>query len=96
MRGIYYINCECALADMDGWSAFYDVFSWILGEFKVDLDAWSTVYWTEPMIIYRCKEKMKVVFDLEKGGKAVTYVYYSIYFIYWNPSFKRRDRNSEL
>ena len=33
---------------------------------------------------------MKVVFDLEKGGKAVTYVYYTIYFIYWNPSFKRR------
>lgn len=51
---------------MDGWSAFFDVFSWILGEFRVDLDAWSTVYWTEPMIIYRCKEKMKVVFDLEK------------------------------
>ena len=42
---------------------------------------------------------MKVVFDLEKGGKAVTYVYYTIYFIYfiyWNPSFKRRDRKSEL
>ena len=39
---------------------------------------------------------MKVVFDLEKGGKAVTYVYYTIYFISWNPSFKRRDRKSEL
>jgi len=48
------------------------------------------------VIIYRCKEKMIVVFDLEKGGKAVTYVYYIIYFIYWNPSFKRRDRKSEL
>lgn len=23
------------------------------------------------MIIYRCKERMKVVFNLEKGGKAV-------------------------
>ena len=32
----------------------------------MDLGAWGTVYWTEPMIIYRCKEKMKVVFDLEK------------------------------
>ena len=31
------LNTE--LADMDGWSAFFDVFSWILGEFRVDLDA---------------------------------------------------------
>lgn len=59
-------------------------------------EGWCTVYWTESVIIYRCKEKKKVVFDLEKGGKSVTYVYYTIYFIYWNPSFKRRDRKSEL
>ena len=79
---------------MDGWGAFcgiFRVFSWLLGEFRVGLDVWSTVYWTQPVVIYRCKEKMKVVFDLEKGGKAVAYVYYTIYFNYWNPSFKRRD-----
>lgn len=39
---------------------------------------------------------MKVVFNLEKGGKAVAYVYYTIYFDYWNPSFEGRDRKSEL
>lgn len=48
------------------------------------------------IIFHLTKEKMKVVFNLEKGGKAVAYVYYTIYFDYWNPSFEGRDRKSEL
>ena len=48
------------------------------------------------MIFFRCKEKLTVVFDLGKGGKAVAYVYYIICFVCWNSSFEGRDGKSEL
>lgn len=47
----------------------------------MDLDAWSTVYWTEPMIIYRCKEKMKVVFDLEKKVERRSFVFIILFIL---------------
>lgn len=45
------------------------------------MDAWSTVYWTEPMIIYRCKEKMKVVFDLEKKVERRSFVFIILFIL---------------
>lgn len=48
------------------------------------------------MIFFRCKEKLTVVFDLGKGGKAVAYVYYIICFVCWNSSFEGRNGKSEL
>lgn len=42
------------------------VFSWFSGKSRVESVVWSTVYWTELVIIYRCKEKMKVVLTLKK------------------------------
>lgn len=83
------MNAGCFMAC---WGAFLQY----CHDFMINLDVWSTVYWTELVIIYRCKEKMKVVFDLEKGGKAVAYVYYTIYFDCWNTSFERRDGESKL
>ena len=48
------------------------------------------------MIFFRCKEKLTVVFDLGKGGKAGVYVYYIICFVCWNSSFEGRNGKSEL
>ena len=70
----------------------------ILVEFALSegLLFWSPFYRTETMIFFTCKEKLTVVFDLGKGGKAVTYVYYLICFFCWNSSFEGRNGKSEL
>ena len=70
----------------------------ILVEFSLSegLLLWSPFYRTETLIFFRCKEKLTVVFDLGKGGKAVAYVYYIICFVCWNSSFEGRNGKSEL
>ena len=51
------------------------------------------------MVFFRCKEKLSekltVVSDHGKGGKAVAYVYYIIYFGCWNASFEGRFINKK-
>ena len=70
----------------------------LIGKFATSegLLFWSPFYGTATMIFFRCKEKLTVVFDLGKGGKAVVYVYYIIHFSFWNSSFEGRDGKSEL
>ena len=62
----------------------------ILVEFALSegLLFWSPFYRTETMIFFTCKEKLTVVFDLGKGGKAVAYVYYLICFFVGIPLLK--------
>ena len=70
----------------------------ILVEFALSesLLCWSPFYGTETMIFFMRKEKLTVVFDLGKGGKAVAYVYFIICFFCWNSSFEGRNGKSEL
>ena len=58
---------------------------------------WSPFYGTNTLIFFRCKQEITSCFlPRQRGGKDETYVYYTIYFIYWNTSFERRDGKSEL
>ena len=56
----------------------------------------STDYWTVGVLNFRCKQEMKVFLTSQRGGKDEDYVYYTIYFSFWNTSFEGSDRESEL